>query len=56
MMYRKIKNLNPVNEKEEVIDIIDIIDTDIVIQENALPSSSKETHQPSNSSAQIIQK
>jgi len=56
IMYRKRTQLNPVNKQEEVIDTIEVIDTDIVIQENALPSGSNETHQPSTSSAQIIQK
>lgn len=56
MMYRKSTKLKPVNEQEEVIDTIAIIDIDTVIKENALASVSKETHQPSTSSAQIIHK
>ena len=43
-MYRKKPKLNPVNEQVETIELID---TNTVVKENAPPTFSKETHQPS---------
>ena len=55
-MYRKKAKLNLVLEQEERIETIEIIDTDIVVRDNSPPTVSEETHQPSTSSLQIIQK
>ena len=52
-MYKKKPKLNPVNEQ---VHTIEIIDTNIMVKENAPPAVSEETHQPSTSNTQIIQK
>ena len=56
LMYRKKPKLNLVIEQEEIVDTVEIIDTDLIVRDNAPPTISKETHQPSTSSAQIIYK
>jgi len=56
IMYRKKPKLNPVNEQEETIETVEIIDTDTMVKRNIAPVLSKETHQPSTSNTQIIEK
>ena len=56
LMYRKKPKPNLVIEQEEIIDTVEIIDTYIIVRDNAPPTVSEVTHQPSTSSAQIIKK
>lgn len=55
-MYRKKPKLNHVNEQDETVETVQIIDTDIVVRESKAPTVSEETHQPSTSNTQIIQR
>ena len=52
-MYRKKQKLNPVNEEVETVEVID---TDTVVKDNSPPVVFEETHQPSTSNTQMIQK
>ena len=56
IMYRKKPKLNLVNEQEQIVETLQIIDTGIVLREKTAPIVSEETHQPSTSNPQIIQK
>jgi len=59
IMYMKKLKINPINEQEETVEtveIVQIIDTYTVVKESTTPAASGETHQPSTSNTQIIQK
>ena len=62
IMYRKKPKLNPVNEEEEqgeiigIVETLKIIDRETMVRENIAPLVSEETHQPSTSNTQSIQK
>ena len=58
-MYRKKPKLNLVNEQEETVETLktlQIMDTDTGVRHNTAPAISEETHQPSTSNTQSIQK
>ena len=54
--YWKKPKFNPVTQQEDTIETVEIIDTDTMIKKNTAPRVSEETHQPSTSNTQIIEK
>ena len=54
--YRRKPKLNPVNEQEDTIETVEIIDIDTMVEKSKGLAVSEETHQPSTSNTQIIEK
>lgn len=54
--YRKMPKLNPITEQEDTIGIVEIIETDTMVGRSKGPTVLDETHQPSTSNTQLIEK
>jgi len=54
--YRKRRKINPVTEKEDTIETVEIPDTNSIVGRSKVPTVSEETHQPSTSNIQLIEK
>lgn len=53
---RKKPKLKPIIEQEDTIEIVEIIDIDTMVEKSKGPAVLEETHQPSTSNTQIIEK
>ena len=54
--YRKRPKINLVIEQEDTVGIVEITDTDTMVERSKVPTTSGETHQPSTSNTQRIEK
>ena len=54
--YRKRPKLNPVIEQEDTIDSVEITDTDTMVERRKGTIASGETHHPSTSNTQFIER
>lgn len=54
--YKNRPELNPVTQQEDTIDTLEITDIEAMVGRNKGPTALEETHQPSTSNNQLIEK
>jgi len=54
--YNKRPKINPITKQEDTIDLVEITDIDTMVERSEILAASGETHQPSTSNTQLIER